>query len=68
MYNTAGLMGLGGPELIAIAILAGVLFGGKAIGNLGKGVGEAIRGFKDALKEEPNIKKEVEELKSAVKS
>ena len=49
---TAGPLGLGGPELLAILALALVLFGGKKVGELGKGLGEGIRNFKTALKEE----------------
>ena len=50
--QAAGLLGLGGPELAAILVLALVLFGGKKVGELGKGLGEGIRNFKTALKEE----------------
>lgn len=49
---TAGPLGLGGPEVLAILALALVLFGGKKVGELGKGLGEGIRNFKTALKEE----------------
>ena len=49
---TAGPLGLGGPEVLMIALLALVLFGGKKVGELGKGLGEGIRNFKTALKEE----------------
>ena len=49
---TAGPLGLGGSEVLAILALALVLFGGKKVGELGKGLGEGIRNFKTALKEE----------------
>ena len=49
---TAGPLGLGAPEVLMIALLALVLFGGKKVGELGKGLGEGIRNFKTALKEE----------------
>jgi sec-independent protein translocase protein TatA len=40
-----------------LAIVAVVLFGGRKLPELGKGLGEGLRGFKDGLKginEEPN--------------
>lgn len=49
---TAGPLGLGGPEILVIALVAVVLFGGKKVGELGKGLGEGIRNFKTALKNE----------------
>ena len=46
-----------GSELIIIAIVVLLLFGGKKIPELMKGIGKGIRGFKDGLKEiEDDIK------------
>jgi sec-independent protein translocase protein TatA len=39
-----------GPDLLLVALVAVILFGGNKIGELGKGLGEGIRSFKDALK------------------
>ena len=50
--QAAGVLGLGGPELLFIFLLAMVLFGGKKVGELGKGLGEGIRNFKKALNED----------------
>jgi sec-independent protein translocase protein TatA len=37
-------------HLAIIAIVAIVLFGGRKLPELGKGLGEGLRGFKDGLK------------------
>jgi sec-independent protein translocase protein TatA len=44
---------LGMPELLVILGVAVLLFGGKKIPELAKGMGEGIRNFKNALKPEP---------------
>jgi sec-independent protein translocase protein TatA len=53
MCDTKGAMfeGLFQPMHLLIILAVGVLlFGPKKIPELGKGLGEGIRGFKDALK------------------
>ena len=40
---------LGFPELILILVIVALLFGGKKIPEVGKGLGEAIRNFKKGL-------------------
>jgi len=42
--------GLSFPDLAIIALLFVVLFGGKKIGEFGKGLGEGIRNFKSGMK------------------
>ena len=37
-------------DMLLLALVAVILFGGKKVGELGKGLGEGIRSFKDALK------------------
>lgn len=53
------LRALGLPEIIAIGVIAVLLFGGKRIGQLGKGLGESIREFKKAHTEFREAEKEV---------
>ncbi len=40
-------------HLLVILAVALILFGPKKLPELGKGLAEGIRGFKDALKSEP---------------
>ena len=48
------LRSIGLPELLVILVVALLLFGGKKIPDLAKGLGEGIKNFKNALKEEPH--------------
>ena len=43
---------LGLPELLLIAGIALLIFGPSKLADLGKGLGEGIRGFKDAVRED----------------
>jgi sec-independent protein translocase protein TatA len=51
---------IGFPELVVILIVALLLFGGKKIPEIAKGLGEGIRNFKQSLKgdEHPDEKKQ----------
>jgi sec-independent protein translocase protein TatA len=68
-FQTAGILGLSGQETLIILGVAVLLFGGKKIPELAKGMGEGIKNFKAAMKEEnkedsPAAKKdEPEEVK-----
>jgi len=57
--------GLGMQELLIIFAIVLLLFGGKKLPELGKGLGKAIRGFKEAEEETvKELKKVAEEVKS----
>lgn len=43
------LGGLGGSEILLIAIIVLVLFGGKKIPELMKGLGQGVKSFKDGV-------------------
>jgi sec-independent protein translocase protein TatA len=56
MFRNIGL-----PELLIVLIIGVLLFGGKKIPELAKGLGEGIRNFKSSLKGD----EDVEEKKQA---
>jgi sec-independent protein translocase protein TatA len=64
-FQTAGLGGLSGTELLVVLGVAVLLFGSKKIPEVAKGLGEGIKNFKNAMKEEdqPASKKEEEEVR-----
>ncbi len=45
---------LGLPELLVIFGIALLIFGPRKIGELGKGLGEGIKGFRSAMRGEPD--------------
>ena len=49
MFGTLGL-----PELLVILLIVLVLFGANKLPQLGKGLGSAIRNFKDGMNEGSN--------------
>ncbi len=48
----AGIFGLGGTELIVILLIILLLFGGAKLPALAKGLGQSIKEFKKASKED----------------
>jgi sec-independent protein translocase protein TatA len=44
------LRGIGTTELIIIAVILLLLFGGRKLPELGKGIGDAIKEFKKSVK------------------
>lgn len=45
------LFGIGMQEVIVIALIVLLLFGGKKIPELMKGLGKGVKSFKDGMKE-----------------
>ena len=45
------LFGLGMQEIIVIALIVLLLFGGKKIPELMKGLGKGVKSFKDGMKD-----------------
>lgn len=62
VISLGALGGLGLPELLIILGVAVLLFGGKKIPEVAKGLGEGIKNFKHALKSD---EEKVEEKKQA---
>ncbi|MDI1354117.1 MAG: twin-arginine translocase TatA/TatE family subunit [bacterium] len=54
------LGGLGAPEIIIILVIVLLMFGGKKIPELMKGLGRGIKDFKDASKGETGESNEPE--------
>lgn len=51
MYHTLLLFNFGAPEVIVIGLIVVLLFGGKKIPELMKGLGKGVKNFKDGMKE-----------------
>ncbi len=54
-------MNLGPTEIILILVIILVLFGGRKLPELAKGLGQGMREFKNATREEPKAEKEEDE-------
>lgn len=59
----AGIFGLGTTELLVILVILLVLFGGAKLPSLARGLGQSIKEFKKAAKEEPEDTKAAEAKK-----
>ncbi len=59
-------MGVSGWQIIVVLVIVLLLFGGKKIPELAKGLGSGIKNFKDAVKEgeEPQKTEKVETVEN----
>ena len=57
--KTLLLLGLGGQEILLIAQIVLLLFGGAKIPELMRGMGKGVRSFKEGMKEVDEVKKDI---------
>ena len=54
------MFGLGFQEILVIALIVLLLFGGKKIPELMRGLGKGVKSFKEGMNEVTDLKEEVE--------
>ena len=59
------LLGLGAPELIFIALIVLLLFGGKKIPEMMRGLGRGVKSFKDGMNGMDDIVNDISSEKEA---
>jgi sec-independent protein translocase protein TatA len=62
-----GIFGLGGPELMIILVIILLLFGGAKLPALAKGLGQSVKEFKKASKEEDEDPKDAKKTEPGAK-
>ncbi|MCI7256206.1 MAG: twin-arginine translocase TatA/TatE family subunit [Prevotella sp.] len=60
MNNILFIGGIGFQEVLLIALVVLLFFGGKKIPELMKGLGKGVRSFKEGLNDKDNTSKEEE--------
>ena len=58
MFESIVLFGLGMQEILVIALIVLLLFGGKKIPELRKGLGKGVKSFKEGMNEVTDMTKE----------
>ena len=61
------MFGIGVPELLVIAFIILLIFGGKKIPELMKGLGKGVKGFKDGMREVDDELKDLNDKKDKAK-
>jgi sec-independent protein translocase protein TatA len=61
MFESIVLFGLGMQEILVIALIVLLLFGGKKIPELMKGLGKGVKSFKEGMNEVTDMTKESED-------
>ena len=57
--NTLLFFGLGGQEILIIALIVLLLFGGSKIPELMRGMGKGVKSFKEGMKDVDDVKKDI---------
>jgi sec-independent protein translocase protein TatA len=47
------MFGLGLPEMLLVLLIVVLVFGASRLPDLGRGIGEGIRSFKQSVRDEP---------------
>ena len=68
MNTTLLFMGIGTQEFLFLALIILLLFGGKKIPELMKGIGKGVRSFKEGMNDATDDKKPAADAKAAVAS